>query len=193
MFSARRYQGKRLYKLARKGMSVTRQKKVVTIKALELLSFDYPLASFRICCDRGTYVRVLCDDLGKVSGLGAHLHHLLRESLGPFSLEQAVTLEDLSARIQAGSLGSAFVSMNDTIGFLPVVVLSDKELNRITFGNAVRLTSGSGEGTAPRQNSLFRIVSEKKELKAIGKIQALTLPIRKDCDRSLYIQPICVL
>lgn len=94
-FSAVHVQGKRAYKLARKGQEVDLPARPVRIDALELLSLAYPLLSVRVTCGKGTYIRSLARDMGKALGTGGHLASLRRTAIGPYTLAQAVRLEDL--------------------------------------------------------------------------------------------------
>lgn len=86
MFSAKKIQGKKLYKLARKGIHVERPPVTVTM-ATSLLSYAYPFLELHIRCSKGTYVRSIAHDLGQMLGCGAHLHALTRTQSGPFSLD----------------------------------------------------------------------------------------------------------
>lgn len=94
-FSAVHVDGKRAYKLARKGQDVDLPARPVRIDALELLSLAYPLLSVRVTCGKGTYIRSLARDMGLALGTGGHLASLRRTAIGPYTLTQAVKLEDL--------------------------------------------------------------------------------------------------
>jgi tRNA pseudouridine55 synthase len=97
MVSAIKHKGKPLYKLARAGQVIERQPREVDIFELSLLSFDHEKqeASIKVICSSGTYVRTLCADIGDVLGIGAHMCSLRRTRIGGFSLNTAVTLEEL--------------------------------------------------------------------------------------------------
>lgn len=98
MFSARKVGGKRLYKLARKGIEVERPARPVTIRSFEITSIDLPSVSFRIVCSRGTYIRSIARNLGERLGVGAYLAELRRIRSGEFSVDDAVTIEELTTR-----------------------------------------------------------------------------------------------
>ncbi len=89
MFSAKKIEGKRLYKLARQGISIERQPVSVTLKTT-LTSYNYPFLDLHIVCSKGTYIRSLAYDLGTILGCGAHLHSLRRLRSGSFSITQAI-------------------------------------------------------------------------------------------------------
>ena len=97
MFSAIKYKGRPLYKIARAGQVVERQSREVDIFELSLLSFDCEKqeAIIKIICSSGTYVGTLCADIGDVLGIGAHMCSLRRMRVGKFSIDNAATLEEL--------------------------------------------------------------------------------------------------
>lgn len=92
MVSAKKINGKRLYKLARKGIEVERASVTVLIKELEILEVNMPFISFRTLCSKGTYIRQLADDIGEALGCGAHLSELRRTKSGRFSVKDAVSV-----------------------------------------------------------------------------------------------------
>jgi tRNA pseudouridine55 synthase len=112
MFSALKRGGRPLHRLAREGVTIEREPRTVTIHALELLSFEASLLRLRVECSKGTYVRSLAADLGETLGCGAHLAALRRTRSGPWTIAEAIALEDLvrdpdSARARVRSLEEA--------------------------------------------------------------------------------------
>ena len=99
MFSALKYKGQPLYKLARAGKTVEVKPRQVTIHNLELMSFENAQVQMDISCTKGTYIRSIVEDLGLALDCGAHVAQLRRLQAGPFVAEQMVTLEDLQAII----------------------------------------------------------------------------------------------
>jgi tRNA pseudouridine55 synthase len=95
MYSAVKHHGKRLYKYARKGKEVITKEREIQIDELELLKYDAPEVKFRVTCSKGTYVRSLVNDIGDKLGCGAYLKSLTRTRVGPFSIEEAFTIEEL--------------------------------------------------------------------------------------------------
>lgn len=89
MFSAKKVQGKKLYDLARKGITIERQPVLVRVE-IELLRYEYPELEIHVACSKGTYIRSLAHDLGQVLGTGAHLSSLKRTRSGSFSLEESI-------------------------------------------------------------------------------------------------------
>jgi tRNA pseudouridine55 synthase len=97
MFSALKVNGQPLYKLARQGIEIERKSRKVTIFELLLEDFSADEVQLRVTCSKGTYIRTIAEDLGKVLGCGAHVIALRRLAAGPFDLARAVTLAELEA------------------------------------------------------------------------------------------------
>ena len=95
MFSAVKYEGKRLHKLARQGIEVERRSRKVFIESLHVLSINVPEVRFRVVCSKGTYIRVLAADIGAILGCGAHLSQLTRTRSGVFKIEDSYPLDSL--------------------------------------------------------------------------------------------------
>ena len=93
MFSAVKVDGVRLYKLGRKGQEVERQQRPVQIAELVLESLDWPRATLRAVCSKGTYVRTLCHDIGQQLGMGGCMESLVRLRSGQYRLEQGISME----------------------------------------------------------------------------------------------------
>lgn len=97
MYSAAKVSGTKLYALARAGKEIERKPKRVTIEEIRLLHFSFPKATFYVKCSRGTYVRVIASDAGRKLGCGAHLSQLRRLRSGPFTLDNASSIEDVES------------------------------------------------------------------------------------------------
>ena len=95
MYSAIKINGTKMYDLARKGIEVERKKRKVTIYGLKLIDFDFPKATFKITCSKGTYIRTLIDDLGEALGSFAYVNKLTRSKVGDFVIEEAISSKDL--------------------------------------------------------------------------------------------------
>ncbi len=94
MVSAVKYKGQRLYKLARNGIEVEREARDIKISLLKILKSDLPYIKFYLECSKGTYVRKLAEDIGEVLGCGACISQIERTKVGPFNIEQAVSIEE---------------------------------------------------------------------------------------------------
>lgn len=96
MFSALKHKGEKLYALARRGIEVKRKARVVHIHRLELIKYASEQVHFFIKCSKGTYIRTLAVDIAKRLDCPGHLSQLRRIKSGPFTIEQAVNLDELS-------------------------------------------------------------------------------------------------
>ncbi|MFQ5911642.1 MAG: tRNA pseudouridine(55) synthase TruB [Nitrospinota bacterium] len=123
MYSARRYQGKRLYELARAGIEVERPVQRGKVHWIRLLSVDPPHVTFEVECGRGTYVRTLCHDIGLAWGTGGHLARLTRRAVGSFRVEDAVSVEEAEEQIRQGRLKEILIPVGEGLAFLPCVSL----------------------------------------------------------------------
>jgi tRNA pseudouridine55 synthase len=102
MYSAVKYHGQPLYKLARAGVEVERKSRPVTIHRLELLDWQTPLITAEIECSKGTYIRTLAYDLGEALGCGAYLKSLVRTGCGGFDIKDSVTMPELEEAFRRG-------------------------------------------------------------------------------------------
>lgn len=124
-YAAVRVEGRRLYELSRKGMEVDRPQREICIRRLELLSYCWPDADFEVCCSKGTYVRQLAADIGDLLGCGAHVSELRRLSIGPFSIDRAVSFKDVDSGAETDRWERELISMNDALAHLPFVLVED--------------------------------------------------------------------
>lgn len=144
MVSAVKVGGKRLYELAREGVEVERQARPVTIHRLQLLDFrpgPRPVAYVDVVCSKGTYIRTLAADIGAALGVGAHMSYLVRTRSGPFTLEEAATMEELAAG-QATMLSPAAA-----LGAMPRATVTGPAAERLKHGVAPRLRLEEPPGT----------------------------------------------
>ena len=136
MYSALKHQGTPLYRLARKGQSVERKPRRVRISDLELLRFHPPFLELRVVCSKGTYIRVLAEDMGEALGCGAHLSALRRTASGGFRVEQAATLEAL----QEANRGERLLPLPQLVEGLPRAELGAAEEARLRQGQALKIS-----------------------------------------------------
>jgi len=144
MVSAVKVGGRRLYELAREGVEVERSARPVTIHKLQLLDFrpgPHPVAFVDVACSKGTYIRTLAVDIGAALGVGAHMSYLVRTRSGPFTLEQANTLEELRE-------GKApLLQPASALGSMPKATVSGPAAQRLQNGVTPRITTGEPPGT----------------------------------------------
>jgi tRNA pseudouridine55 synthase len=139
MVSAVKLGGERLYRKARRGETVARAARPITVSELELRDFragPQPCATIAVTCSGGTYVRVLAADLGRALGSLAHLAGLRRTAVGAFTEAEALTLAELEAQASAGPDGLQTAVIGPTAAMRSVRVRS------VTAGEAAALATG---------------------------------------------------
>lgn len=166
MYSALKKDGQPLYKLAREGKEVEREPRPVHISKLQLLDLQGDLLRLHVACSKGTYIRTLAEDIGQVLGCGAHVKALQRTSAGPFTLQQAVSLEQLiQLHEQEGSEAlDQFLLPSDT-GLLdwPKVELTEHSSFFWQNGQPVRAPGAPASG-------LLRVYNHLQEFIGIAEI-----------------------
>ena len=143
MYSALKRDGKPLYSYARDGITLERAAREVLIHQMELLEFDGTALKLRLRCSKGTYVRVLGEDIGKALGCGAHLTQLRRTSIAHLSVADAVTLSQLENDIEPRS--SLLRPVDSLTSMLPAVQLNEGLIRRFMHGQRLALGKELGE------------------------------------------------
>jgi tRNA pseudouridine55 synthase len=140
MYSAIKQGGKKLYDLARQGQTVEREPRAVTIRALQIVSWDAPFLVLDVTCSAGTYIRSLAYDLGEILNVGAHLTGLIRTASGAFTLENAITPESLQ---DAADWSPLLTPMQTALPHLPTIAITLDQARELRFGRALAY-DGSG-------------------------------------------------
>lgn len=148
MYSALKRDGKPLYEYARAGVTLEREARAVTIHALELLEFAPPALKLRVSCSKGTYVRVLGEDIGRALGCGAHLTALRRTGIASLSLDDACSLERLASAQPQARL-PMLLPVDALASTLPAVCLDDALLRRFMHGQRLCLPRETGWSGKP--------------------------------------------
>ena len=184
-YAAIKKDGKKLYEYARAGVEVEMTGRPITIHELEILDvrcLAHPVVCFRVRCSKGTYIRSLCRDVGMDLGVGGIMTSLLRRSTGGFSLEEAVTLDQLKEAKTQGRLEQYVRPMDQLLGHFPALNCREEAKKLLINGNPLRpgnvvgkdsLTDGSyyriylmGELTALyRYNAARGLLLNEKMLK----------------------------
>lgn len=115
LYSAKQVEGKRMYQLARKGIEVERKAVPVEIYSVEINEISLPHVVFTVCCSKGTYVRSLCDDIGRKLGCPACMESLVRLSTGGFRAEDALRLDEIEALHRKGELDEKLTVLSPTV------------------------------------------------------------------------------
>lgn len=169
MYSAKKIDGTRLYTLARQGKSVARAARAVTIQVLDVLEVALPDVRLRVVCSSGTYIRTLAHDLGERLKCGAHLTALRRTRIGGFGLDDAVSLDHLTALAESEALSHTLRPIDSALMQFPAMLLNTPFAQKI--GHGVRLEFpdnadvptdivGCGMAEPPKSGQLCRIYAE---------------------------------
>ena len=146
MYSALKKDGERLYELARAGVDVEREPRPVEVMRLELTDWAPPEATIVVECGRGLYVRSLAHDMGQALGCGAHLTGLVRLRAGPFSVEDAITPEQLEEAATAERWQDLLSPLDAVVQHLPAAVVSPALASAVRQGRRVALGMWGGAG-----------------------------------------------
>ena len=168
MFSAIKMQGKPLYELARRGIEVKREPRLVTIFSLDLDEVFDDRISFRVHCSKGTYIRTLVEEIGRQLGCGAHVIGLRREKVSPYDQAAMHSWTELEAVVEnygIEKLKTYLLPVETAVQSLPAVKLSTSAVFYMRMGQPVR-------APFPIVGSLVRLMSEDARFLGMGEVQA---------------------
>lgn len=163
MYSALHYQGKRLYDYARNGVEIQRKPREIYVESFEVYDSEKPFVyAFELTCSAGTYVRALIHDLGLKLGCFAYLKRLKRAFIGPFSWEEAVSVEDLT-------LNDLLTPGEVVARIMPTVVVGTNEARKIKFGAPFKKLEVNAAGEGPwafldEESNLLAVYEKHGEL-----------------------------
>lgn len=167
MYSAVKVSGQPLYKAARAGRTVERKERPIAIHQLEIVAVHGRDVALRIVCSKGTYIRTLCADIGQALGVGGHLLTLERRRVGPLSIEQAITIDQVAGRLTTGTLREQFISLDQLLFQLPAVVVNAEQAQRVLHGSPI-FPVGAGQLPSSPDAVSVRLKNEAGQLLAIG-------------------------
>ena len=173
MYSAVKVGGVPLYKSARAGKAIARDARTIVIHTLEVEAIQERDVTLRIVCSKGTYVRTLCADIGGALGVGGHMLALERRRVGPLTIDQALTVDEVVTRHALGRLGDDLLSLDRALAQLEIVVVDEQTADRVRHGAPVPVAKIlRWEGTADGERGSHkpvRIHNIDGRLVAIGK------------------------
>jgi len=177
MYSAVKVKGVPLYKSARAGRTVPRSPREFTVRSLEILSIAPTPGppptldvTFDMVCSKGTYVRTLCADIGEALGVGGHLAGLERRRVGRFSIDDALSLDELAELAEREAVESRLYSTAMALTDLPALVIDEVASRNIRHGVAVPATRVvQAEGAWAVGDSVC-LLGPDGRLLAIGKV-----------------------
>lgn len=161
MYSAVKQNGKKLYELARKGIEVERKSRRVTIHSIDILEINGTHVTIDVSCSKGTYIRTLCEDIGKKLNVGAYMNTLRRTKTGCFTIDESHTIEE----IEKEGVEKFLIPVDRMFTEYPALILNEKQVKSVV--NGVQMTYRSGhEGQAYRvydSENRFLCISEIKD------------------------------
>lgn len=165
MVSAVRVGGERLYKLARKGESVERPARKISVHRFEVNSVELPDVSVTVECSSGTYVRTLCHDVGQLLGCGASLAALRRTEVGPHSVADALPVDDFK---EPADVEARLLSMDKAL-LLPEVTIKNSSRTVVATGGSL----GAPDLTSPcpTHEGWVQVKSDSGQLLALGTVE----------------------
>jgi tRNA pseudouridine55 synthase len=152
MYSALKRDGKAYYEYAREGITLEREARPVTILKLEFISYEAPFLKLSVTCSKGTYIRVLGEDIGHALGCGAHLNALRRTQVGALTMDGMVTLEEIGAHPNPVAL---LAPVDALLSSFPAVELTPELAKRFLQGQ--RLALGKEGLTLPPEQGRVRV------------------------------------
>lgn len=179
MYSAIKVDGKRLYSLAREGIEVERTPRNVHIEKIELISFMPNDNKFviKVDCSKGTYIRTLCDDIGKRLGCFAHMSALERTRSGRFGIEDAYTLDKINEMAENGDF-SFLIPTDKVFEEFPKLIVSNRKARIMCNGTRIS-TQGIEEGIT------YRVYDEAGNFLTVSRAEDGVLVILKTFYQSI--------
>lgn len=152
MYSAVKVDGKRLYQLAREGKTVERKPRKCVVHSIEITAFDEDTqqGEMTICCEKGTYVRTIIDDIGQALGTGAVMTSLVRTYSGGFDIKECLTIEQIADICACGRLADVIMPTQKAFELYEDIHLAQRLTvlykNGVKlYANQVKADSSSGE------------------------------------------------
>ena len=178
VFSALKFKGTPLYKLARSSRPVQKPARRVSVRYIKILEIKMPHIRFEVACSAGTYIRTLCSDIGTSLGCGGHLKELKRIESSGFNLSEAATLEELERLTVSGKISDRIIRMSNALKDMPAHVADSILEKKIMYGNILTKNDVRHEAMDIPE-SFIKIIDTKNDLIAV-------LKQTKDRDRYEY-------
>ena len=178
MFSAIKKDGRKLYELARAGVTIEREKRLVKIDRIELLEFDTKtgIAKLDVDCSKGTYIRTLCEDIGAALGCGAYMNRLERTKSGRFSIQNSFTPEEITQKIADGELEQMLIPVDELFEAYPKLILDAKRAELVINGVRIR---ADGLVNEEEKADCYRLYDENQKFLAISEYTDGLLILKK--------------
>lgn len=165
MYSAIKVGGRKLYELARRGESVERKLRKVTIEKLEIVGENDGDYILDIVCSKGTYIRTLCNDIGDTLGCGGCMSSLRRVKAGAFSIEKAHTIDEIQAAADNGGLDEIIIPVDRLFSAYPELTVRDTAEKKLRNGNVIKLAAPNGTYRVYTETGGFLLLGEASDNK----------------------------
>ena len=166
MYSALKHKGQPLYKLARKGETVERKPREVTIISIDLIACENSELKLRVHCTKGTYIRTLIEDIGAELGCGAHVSQLHRTLVTPFEKESMISIEDLEKLSDEQRL-EYLLPVDAPVSMLPKLFLDKDQIHLLQTGQPLQISLDEVE-LAGDEITILRLYSTKGDFLGLG-------------------------
>ena len=171
MYSALKKDGKKLYELAREGIEVERAARPLTIYELSLTPLSDQQLQLTVTCSKGTYVRVLAEDIAKALGTLGHLTALRRIQTGDFEIANAITLADFAA-LDVAARFDKLLAVDACVHSLPSLVLDDSQSKRIQQGQRLNVKATMlTHQLNLTANQTFRLFDDQQQFLGTGLLE----------------------
>ncbi|WP_278931159.1 tRNA pseudouridine(55) synthase TruB [Moraxella osloensis] len=171
MYSALKKDGKKLYELAREGIEVERAARPLTIYKLSLTSLSAQHLQLTVTCSKGTYVRVLAEDIAKALGTLGHLTALRRIQTGDFEIANAITLADFAA-LDFAARFDKLLAVDACVRSLPSLLLDDNQSKRVRQGQRLNVkTTMLTQQLILNANQTFRLFDRHQQFLGTGLLE----------------------
>lgn len=162
MYSALKQNGVRLYELARKGIEVEREGRLIKIYNIEDVKINNPYVSMKVTCSKGTYIRSLCYDIGEKLGVFATMTELNRSKTSVFSQEKSININDLTEE----NIEDYIVTMEEALSKYEAIIVHGKYVKLLV--NGVRVADNRFTKDKIINNRLYRVYDENNNFIGLG-------------------------
>ena len=173
MYSALKQNGVRLYELARKGIEVERQGRLIKIYNIEDIKINNPYISMKVTCSKGTYIRSLCYDIGEKLGVFATMTELNRAKTSVFSQENSININDLTEE----NIDNYIVTMEEALNKYEAITVHGKYVKLLV--NGVRVADSRFTKDKVINNTLYRVYDENNNFIGLGERNEAGFKIEK--------------
>lgn len=165
MYSARKINGKKLYEYAREGKIISTPAREIEIKNIDILKISLPYIEFKIECSKGTYIRSVCDDIGKKLGTNAIMVDLVRTKVGNFYIENSIKIAEVEKLYNDNTIDKYLISIDEYFEHMKKVKIQSKLSRLLHNGNKIDINYISNIDTS--DSNYYRVYDDNKTFMGI--------------------------